>query len=143
VADCCSFQQTFNFDDTPQKKSKSKKPRKSSAASGDSEGWEAASAASDLSDSPSTISDEFLGPKQKRKDKVPRIASEEDKCGLCKDDHPPGVCKMADSSENLAKYRDLLFEPSDEPFEERVRTLISEHHGVISRDFSARRNSRH
>ncbi|KAF9479710.1 hypothetical protein BDN70DRAFT_878461 [Pholiota conissans] len=41
-------------------------------------------------------------------------------CGLCRTKHDPGDCPMAERSENLAEYREMLIlHTDDEPWEER------------------------
>lgn len=50
--------------------------------------------------------------------------TKKDLCGLCGTVHGPGSCSMTESSENLAKYREMLImNTEDESYEERVRSL--------------------
>ncbi|KAI0030210.1 SNF2 family N-terminal domain-containing protein [Vararia minispora EC-137] len=116
--------QNFDFMDTPQKKGKGKKHRESPAR--ESDGWEAASQTSgDASDASYDASDEFFDSKQKQKHKetdLRGIDDNDDKCGLCGKYHD-GPCQMADSSENLARYRQILFEPSEESYESKCQAI--------------------
>ena len=75
-----------------------------------------------VEDSDSDASDEFKLKEPTKRDVGRTRAVEvedDDHCGLCGKSHP-GPCLMADISENLAEYRRILFESSEEPYEDRV-----------------------
>ena len=113
------LQHSFHFGDTPTKpKGKGKKR----ASESDSDDDFSTHPSPIVEDSDSDASDEFKLKEPTKRDVGRTRAVEvedDDHCGLCGKSHP-GPCLMADISENLAEYHRILFESSEEPYEDRV-----------------------
>lgn len=45
-------------------------------------------------------------------------------CGLCHDHHETASCPMTQKPENLVEYRRIIIEDEEEPYDERVRSLL-------------------
>jgi chromodomain-helicase-DNA-binding protein 4 len=85
-------------------------------------------------------------PKKRKGNKPKRKLSgdypyEYDLCGLCRQSHGPGGCKLVEDSAKLAEYREMLiFNADDEPWEDRVRVFqnVSDRYILTSFCFSKR-----
>lgn len=110
-------QHDLYFDgESPQKASKSKGKKRASVASSDASAY-ALSSGSEDSSAESRANDGL--------DQLP--------CGLCNTLHGTGFgqCRMTESSQFLAEYREMLMDNSDEPLAVRVSRLLYGNRPVV------------